>query len=1163
MMQVSNTQLYHNMGLKDKKRQKEMETNVNLIIGRAGTGKTTEILNRVREDIERNDNVYLIVPEQFSYTFERKITDSFSSVLNLQILSFSRLVEQILSDSKYRNKVYLDDISRTIILDNILDKVDLLVLKNKDKNIEAISNIIEEFKKYDIKLNDLKLFIDTQKEKEITRSIIKLEEIYNIYLAYNEEIKDKFLDIADREYEVLDIIDKNIEFKGSKIYIDQFAKFTEGEYKIIEKMLKQADQVNIAITADGIHKKSDYEVFFTTKNTISDLIQIAQSQNKKINIIEKMVNIKHELEMKSFEESMFEEKEVLDRESHENQANITLKVYKSIEEEIEELAENIMQEIIEKEYKFNDIAVVFNDINSQENLIRRVFKKYNIPVYLEIEKRLEQNSIARYILDLLEVIVNNYNINSVFSFLKLAYTNFSGEDVYLLEKYVLRWNVRGSTWKSDWKNYDKLSEEDFNKIISLKNNFVEFVENFKEKIGRSKSAKDISIAIYNLLEEEKIFDKSIKEIDDLDIDDSRKLELKAEYTSSLNLLQESLDRIVLIQQDNIISYEKYYNLFALVSKETIIKQIPSINDAIHFITTKTLNLEDIKSLYIVSLEDGLYPLLSSYTGLISDEEKLFLKANNIKLSETDIERLADDDYNMYSVLLIPSTSLHLSYHISDLEGNSKRPSIYINKIKKRLRYLEEENRIKGLYKEEVKIYSNKALLDKVLTKYLDYLEEKNIEDEWKYLIYVLQQTSPEFKMIEKNILDKNIAPNLSLDILEKLYRKDLYTSISRLEEYAKCPFSYFVRYTLNILEEKKYELNPLNTGILLHDVLEEFAELIKNKKISLEDINSKLLFLPEKDVLKLRAENQEYNKSFTEVMSYIDKITDQIISEKLQEDKYKMFMLSPKFELYTNKFINEIKNATKILVNTLRLSDFSILGNEINIGSDFKESKYTLKNGRITQIYGQIDRADILKYDDKTYLRIVDYKSSINYLDENKIRAGLQIQLLTYLNILAKEKGFEPSAALYFGLAPSIKKANVKTEAELNKALRNSYKMQGVLLADHDIVRAMDKSLDSGFSDILPVGMTKAGDFDSRSKVQEKEGFDKLRKSVENSIISMSENIMQGDISIYPYKYKDELGCKYCPYMKICNFDVKKNKYRIIKAPKKEESKKEESKKKK
>lgn len=1131
---------------------------MNLVIGRAGTDKTNEILDRVRKDIESDEKTYLIVPEQFSYTFEKKITDSFSSVLNLQILSFTRLVEQILADSKYKNKTYLDDVSRTIILENILEKLSLRILRNKEKNLQVVSNTIEEFKKYDVKPTDLKQYLDIQKEKKETLSIIKLEEIYQIYTAYNNEIENKYLDIADREYEVLNIIEEELVFRGSKIYIDQFAKFTHAEYKLIEKMLKQADSVTIAITTDSIHRKSEYEVFSTTKNTISNLIQIAQDNGKKINIIEKEVNIKHGAEMKNLEIAMFEEKSILARETEEtseiddNSANITLKVYKNLEDELEDVAENIMEDIIEKKYRYSDIAIVFNDLESKEELVRRTFSKYNIPIHLERTKRLEQNSIARYILELLEVISNKYSAESVFSFLKIGYTDFDIEDIYLLEKYVLRWDIKGSKWKSSWKNYDKIPDIDFDKIIKIKDSFVSFVESFKEKIGRSKSAKDISKEIYNLLETEQVFLKSIQSIDSLNIDETRKLELKASYIFSLNLIKESLDKIVSIKSDDVISYEKYFNIFNLVLRTMEIKQIPSINDAVHIVTTKTLNIEDIKSLYIISLTDELYPLLSSYKGLISDEEKLTLRSHSIKLSDTDLEKLSDDEYSMYSIFLIPSKSLHLSYHISSLEGEQKRPSIYVNKIKRRLKYLEEENRIKGLYKETIRIYSNKALIDKVLSKYLELLEGKEIADEWKYLIYVLQETSPEFLAIEKNILSKNIAPNLSIDVLEKLYTNNLNTSISRLEEYAKCPFSHYVKYTLGVQEEKLHEINPLNTGILLHDVIEEMVSLVQDGSISLEEINSKLSFFNEKEVFKLREENQEYKNTYKEVMDKIDNITLEILARKLQEDKYKMFMFSPKFELLTNKFKEQVKEATKAIINSLRMSDFTVLGNEINIDDKYSKSNFSLKNNRSVSIYGQIDRADILKKDNKTYLRIVDYKSSRFDLDENRINAGLQIQLLTYLDILAKEKQFEPSAALYFGLSKYVKSIGKKSDNEIRKALTNNMRMSGIVLADKDIVKAMDKSLKSGESDIIPVGIKMDGDFTAKSKIKDENEFKVLRKNIEKNIINMSENILQGDISIHPYKYNKEIACTYCPYKKICQFDNKKNRYRKIKIIEKE-----------
>lgn len=1147
---------------------------MNLIIGRAGTGKTEEIINRVSKDLKKDEKVYLIIPEQFSYTFERKITDSFSSVLNLQILSFTRLTEQILSDSKYAKKTYLDDISRIIVLEEVLERLDLSILKNKEKNIESISSAIEEFKRYKVRPEDLKEYIELKTRETKNLSLIKIEELAKIYEEYNKSIKDKYLDIADKEFEILDIIEEKEIFKNSKIYISQFSKLTFGEYAIIEKMLKQAAQVNIAITTDTIHMKSAYEVFSPTKKTIADLIRISQQNGVKVNIIEKKVNIKHGQEIKNLELSMVTDEPVLSLENSEKNEesnileensgneeeklkknqNITLRVYKNLEDELEDIAEDIKSKIINLNYSFSNIAVIFNDLQNQSDLVRRIFAKHEIPIHLEVNKKLEENSIIRYILELLEIISTNFSIESVFSFLKLKYTDFDINDVYLLENYVLRWDIKGYKWNQEWKNYDGLDPNDFDRIINLKNEFIKFIEDFKSKFNNEITAKEISIEIYNLIEDKKVFESVINEIDLLEIDETRKLELKAENATSLNLLKETLDRIVSIKKDDKITFDEYYRIFKLVISKTEIKKIPAVSDAVHFTTSQSHNIDGIKVLYIASLEDELYPIVPSHRAIINDDEKLNLRSYNINLADTDIEKLSEDEFNLYNILLIPSHFLHLSYHISSFKGGSKRPSIYINKVKRLLKYLEEESRIKGIYKENIVAYSNKVLLDKVLSKYLEILEGKRVEDEWKYLIHFLQKTSEEFREVEKNILDKNIASNLSLDILENMYKNTLHTSVSRLEEYAKCPFSYFSKYILNLYEDRRFQIEYFNTGILLHDVLESIAKKIKLGEIDLKSINSKLPFLSQSEILSLKDGNQEFAKEFEEVNIKIENSINEIIEEKLKLDKFRILSASPKFEFLTNKFKEQILEAGKAVIESMRLSDFEVLDSEIEIDKNFTASRINLNNDKNIQIYGQIDRADILKKDDKTYLQIVDYKSSAHDLDENKVRSGLQIQILTYLDILAKEKKYEPFSALYFGLSPYIQTGSKNTSLAKYKHLDSLYKMKGLIVNDVDIIKLMDKSLEAGYSSIIPVGLKADGELNAYSSVKNVDEFADLRKDINKKVKEMSTNILQGDISIHPYRYKNEVGCRYCPYINICKFDIKKNKYRKIKKDNKKES---------
>ena len=62
-----------------------------------------------------------------------------------------------------------------------------------------------------------------------------------------------------------------------------------------------------------------------------------------------------------------------------------------------------------------------------------------------------------------------------------------------------------------------------------------------------------------------------------------------------------------------------------------------------------------------------------------------------------------------------------------------------------------------------------------------------------------------------------------------------------------------------------------------------------------------------------------------------------------------------------------------------------------------------------------------------------------------------------------------PAGALYFNLIDPVLNANPNmTDEEITEELRKQFKMQGLILADSNIVRKMDINLVSGSSNIVP-----------------------------------------------------------------------------------------------
>ena len=70
-----------------------------------------------------------------------------------------------------------------------------------------------------------------------------------------------------------------------------------------------------------------------------------------------------------------------------------------------------------------------------------------------------------------------------------------------------------------------------------------------------------------------------------------------------------------------------------------------------------------------------------------------------------------------------------------------------------------------------------------------------------------------------------------------------------------------------------------------------------------------------------------------------------------------------------------------------------------------------------------------------------------------------------------------PAGILYFNLIdPIIKSSKNMSEEDIENEIRKKFKMQGLILADINIVKMMDNKLEKGASTIVPAYIGKDGD---------------------------------------------------------------------------------------
>ncbi len=289
-------------------------------------------------------------------------------------------------------------------------------------------------------------------------------------------------------------------------------------------------------------------------------------------------------------------------------------------------------------------------------------------------------------------------------------------------------------------------------------------------------------------------------------------------------------------------------------------------------------------------------------------------------------------------------------------------------------------------------------------------------------------------------------------------------------------------------------------------------------------------------------------------------IIEEIINKRLGMSKNYIFTSSPQFIALSKRLKKVTYESINYIIEQLKNSKFELYGHELefNEKSPLKPMKINLEDGTQVVVTGKIDRVDIAKTKDNTYVRIIDYKSSVKDINLNQVVSGIQIQLLTYLDEISEQQSFDPAGVLYFSMLDTIIKADKNlTDEEIKNRLNKNFKMKGLIVADLDIIKMMDSKIaPSTYSETIPVYLDKEGNISkSKSNVLDKEKFERLQKYTKHIISEISKEIFSGNIDIKPFYMNKKTPCEYCEYKSICNFDpkIEKNEYRYITNKTKEE----------
>ena len=1037
---------------------------------------------------------------------------------------------------------------------------------------KKLTQVVSEFYAYDVSDEDIDKVI-ADKNSDAYRD--KLNDFKLIFNEFKKILLDMNFSIKEDKYDLLNKRIKDVDiFNDAIVAFDGFTGFTPIQLSIFKQIVGVAKEVYVSIdyrnpeellNFDLNKKIDDTDLFYLSKKFIKD---IAKSLDiKSINDLLFDDGIKKNVykydsddksDLRYIEKNIYTLNNNLSNDLPIN--NIDYYVADNVRDEVRNLVQLIFDLVRNKDYKYNDIRIVVPSIENYRDNIIKTFNKYNIPLFIDDSEGILNSPYIEVIRSAIDVINYNFSYESIMRYIN---SGISEKDraVYEFDNFIIEHAIRGydrykygiakiKMSESTKESVDKVLTEYINPLLILHDEI---------NVNAGTNIQNYILAIRSFVKNAKIdekFEALENKVDELKSDINSKDSASYNKISAiLKYSKEVVDKILLdlsnlekykekdsenYINDNIL-VEDFRRMFDVGLSSKTLKSIPYLLDQVVVGDIMRSRFDNPKIEVFLGLNQSAIPAKSLDYNLIDDAiRELF--TNNVKeLSQTTIETALNQRFYIYLILTNPTEKLILSYTKTNFDGESDEKSPVLIMIENLFAYKDKDEKIKSrliakrVNEDNFKFYSNSDLISYVasnmqgMKRYAYKDKDGNFEYEFsneeenrivkakEVLKYI--KKNEDYDQIRENIFEQSdyyrdvkLNAKINEDLLN-VQNKSYSGSATAIENYNKCPFKYFMEHTLELRENKEYNVEAYDIGDLAHVV---FKELFKNNNIK--------------------------NESIDKIHKKVDDILD---LKYVSEDKFNEFNENDKNYLGVNKLeylkdrMREIMHySTDILIEMSKEMQFETKETEYPFKYDIN------KNGDKNELLigGKIDRVDICNIDGKTYVNVVDYKSGKKEktLDMKEIEAGINVQLTLYIDYCLNEKYANVenppifAGSFYFWVDKPRFRYDGLGDSD-NNAWKSEMGYSGMANSDREVLNKVydiGKSTETSSKKIkslnLKNGYKVSGNYISDEELNSY--IEKMHEKINQTV----DNINKGIITAKPYKCS---LCKYCQYSSICKKD--------------------------
>ncbi|MBO4872889.1 MAG: PD-(D/E)XK nuclease family protein [Lachnospiraceae bacterium] len=1091
------------------------------LLGEAGSGKSSQLTEEIiREALTHPEQSFLLlVPEQFCLSTQRILVERHPrhALINIEALSFDRLAGRAFREFGISpDSVISEPVKQMILALAVRDAMPQLSVYGRQALHPSfgahLSTLFAEWEMNGIDPADL---LKSAKERELPSLLQrKLQDLSTLFSAYRTRLGTR-LTAEEKLPLFVRLLPKSGIGRVDHLYLDGFTGFTGVQYRILEQLMARAGETTAVLT---LPENEDPDAWFDAKERRRDgLYAMSQETIWRLKQIARKLGLKHETEQYShFAPARPKELTFLSRRlmvpgaARWEAIPQTIRLFspESPEEEAEWAALRIRALVRQRSLRYRDIALLVSDQALYVPRLEKYLKEAEIPFFTDRRVSLKAHPLIRLLEDAWETVSGGRERDAFLRYVKNPCSPLSREESDRLENYLLAAGIRGgkkleSVYTKRTKRrrgeteaaWRERCETELKDVNELRERAFAPLQPIKDTIGRGRFAVSSAAATLKSLvgdPERKQKAEDLTEIWRLAGEEEKSAGWQ-EATEALLLFLDSLIR--LFAGEKVSRAELSDMLKAGLSSLTVGK-LPRSSDQIVIGDTERSRFGAVKHLIFLGMNADLLPKSGGGGGLLTDEERLLLSTDEMP-AYTDERSLLEERFYLHNLLSLPRESLDLSFARMDSGRRSKQPAALIREVKALFPALKEEQTLRPTVSA---LGTERAALRRLAGGFGSGAAI------WP-LLYAVLKESPD-KTVREGLTKIEAGAGyhfepagLPAETARALYGRLISGSVTRLENFAVCPYRHFLRYGLDVNEREEFSWESVDHGNFFHQVMETLLRHLTEENVPLSALT------PERRQEEIRRALGAAEEKYPD------------FSENINAG----YLLS-RWEAYFDRYLEAMSR-------TESGTGFRPAAFELHFGAENGTAlTLPLENDGVLRLMGTIDRLDVLEENDRLYLRVVDYKTGSRKIDFGAMDQGTQLQLGAYLTAALSiyEKKNPDKKILPGGLYYALLKENWLPDwAEQGKreeAVRKSFCLQGITAQEVASVSA------DAVSGKLSLGS---------------EGLALLGRSICRKLQELGSRILQGEIAPSPIRQDEEhVSCGYCPYAPLCDRKDESFRYR-------------------